>query len=187
MVKLFFTGRQRYLFFTFSFLPIILLISSCSNEPTKANLKNYYRNDLESYEGWLGISGFNLNTKDSHSGTHCIETNSIDAVYSLTFSRKLADLSKSAIKKFELSLWVKTSDAASKGAYILSIETGPKTLAYFSFAAESVARSTDQWYQLKGIAQLPKNLSQDGILKIYFWNKGQSPILVDDFEFSFEN
>jgi len=183
MVK-FFMQKQRVLTHV---LLAGLFLSSCSSDRSEENRKNYYHNDLESYEGWIGTSGLNLTTKDAHSGKHACETNPSTAVYSLTFSRKLSELSNLPVKNVQMSLWVKFSEASAKGAYVLSIENEGKTLSYFSFAVEDFAKSPNQWYQVKGAAVLPKGLGADDLLKIYFWNKGQSEILIDDFEFSFGN
>ena len=184
MKKLFFSGRLNAAMWLF--IPVIMQIFYSCNKHSD-NYKNHYLNDLESYEGWSGISGYYLNSKDAHSGMHSFETNSTTAVYSITLMRKLSELSKAPIRKIEMSIWVKLSEMTSKGAYILSLDHEGKSLAYFSFAAEDFAVSTDKWYRIKGVAELPKNVNPDAVAKIYFWNKGSSTILVDDLEFTVVN
>jgi len=183
MLKFIIAGK-RYAAILYLFFFSCILITACSPGNGSPDLKNSYKNDLESYEGWLGINGWYLYTRDAHSGQHCIETNATTAVYSLTYARKLSELTSYPVKKISLSIWVKTSQPDSKGDYVLSFEENSITLAYYSFSTDDVAKSTDNWYPVKGEVELPKGIGKNAIMKIYFWNKGQSTILVDDFEFS---
>lgn len=162
------------------------LFYACHKEVKQKDSANYIKNDLECYDGWIGANVYPLDTVDAHSGTHSFETKPVTAIYSITFSKKLSELSKTPVKKFKVSLWVKTADAGAKGSYVLSIEKGPNTLAYFSFDLPAPAK-TNEWFQITGDADIPRAFDADAIVKIYFWNKGQSSIRIDDFEISFEN
>jgi hypothetical protein len=183
MIKFIIDGK-RYAAILFGFLFSSILITACSSGNGSPGLKNTYKNDLESYEGWQGINGWYLYDKDAHSGQHCIETNATTAVYSLTYSRKLSALTNEPVKKISMSIWVKTSQLDSKGDYVLSFEENSIILSYFAFSTDNFVESTDKWYQVKGEVELPKGIGKNATMKIYFWNKGQSTILVDDFEFS---
>lgn len=184
MIPSYVTGNFKWIFLS---IATSIIFYSCSESDNKVNLRNYYRNDLECYDGWVGVSGIeNLVTDDSHSGTHSEKTDSLNN-YSITFERKLQDLSPMPIKIFNVSIWLKCYSQASKGSYVVSIENGSEILKYFSFDLKEKDVEPNKWTKLEGKCELPANLPKDAIVKIYFWNKGNTIILADDIEFSFEN
>ncbi len=166
---------------------ILLFFNACNDQQSKTNLRNEFHNDLESYDGWQGISGYYyLNSSDAHSGQHSNQTDSSN-IYSITFSKPVKELSASPVKKINISLWVKCLGTPASGAYILSLENGPETYKYFSFELKESNAIVNEWMQLKGTAEIPSGLPKDANAKIYFWNKGKTVILVDDFDFIVEN
>lgn len=172
-----------YAFFLFSFT----LLNSCGNDQSKSNLRNQYRNDLESYDGWIGINGFyNLKTGDARSGQHSNQTDSSN-IYSISFSKPLIDLSDRPLKKITISTWVKCLSTPANGSYVLSLERSNQTIKYFSFDLNEKDVVVNEWIQVKGSAEIPVAMPKDAVVKIYFWNKSKSVILVDDLDFTIEN
>lgn len=170
-----------------SLAAFITFFISCADKRTAPDLRNRYTNDLEGYEGWIGISGYyNLNNGDARSGRHAFLTDSL-ARYSISYAIPMNTLSEKPIKKINAGVWVKCLANPSKGSFIVSFENGDKIIKYFSFDLDEKKPVMNEWIQLKGTAVTPIALPKDAVLKIYFWNKGTTAILVDDFEFEIEN
>lgn len=179
------TGKSigKYAIILWSFT----LLISCGTDQSKSNLRNQYHNDLESYDGWIGINGFyNLKVGDARSGQHSNQTDSANT-YSISFSKPLIELSEQPIKKITISTWVKCLNTPANGSYVLSLERGNQTIKYFSFDLKEKDVVVNEWIQLKGTAEIPVAMPKDAVVKIYFWNKSKSVILVDDLDFTIEN
>ncbi|CAN5603867.1 hypothetical protein BH11BAC1_BH11BAC1_12450 [soil metagenome] len=169
------------------FLSIVILLSSCGGKNNESNLRNQYSNDMESYVGWNGISGYySIKSGDAHSGQHSCQTDT-SFIYSLTFSAKIKELSDKPIKKVNMSVWLKCLSIPANGSYILSIEQGDEVLKYFPFQLKESDAVVNEWVKVSGTAEFPVDQSKDAIVKIYFWNKSKSIILVDDMDFEIEN
>ena len=174
------------------FIGVILILgfflfNACGKKQSNSNLRNQYLNDLESYDGWQGITGYYyLVSGDAHSGQHSMQTDSAN-IYSITFAKRLSELSEKPVKKIRVSLWVKCLGAPGGGSYVLSLEQGTQTYKYFSFDLKEKDVILNEWMQITGLAEIPAGLPKDAVVKIYFWNKSKSVILVDDFEFTVEN
>jgi hypothetical protein len=70
---------------------------------------------------------------------------------------------------------------------VLSLERGNQNIKYFSFDLKERDVVVNEWVQVKGTAEIPVAMPNDAVVKIYFWNKSKSVILVDDLDFTFEN
>ena len=168
-------------------LPFILIFNACDNKQSKSNLRNQYINDLESYDGWQGINGYYyLKRGDAHSGQHSMQTDSVN-IYGLTFVKAVKELSENRVAKINVSIWVKCLGTPASGSYIVSLEQGANALKYFSFDLKEKDVVLNEWVQISGSAVMPAGLPDDALVKIYFWNKSKSVILIDDFEFRIEN
>ena len=168
------------------FLPFITtLFTSCGgDEKAKTDLRNQFHNDLESYDGWVGVGGYyNLKSGEGHSGQHCLVTDQ-SSIYSMSFVKPLSELGDKKVKRIHVSVWLKCLAVPANGSYVVSIERGNEILKYFSFDLSEQEAVINQWVEVKGTAELPLALPKDAVVKIYFWNKSKaSTILVDDFEF----
>jgi len=164
---------------------VVFILHSCGSDgDEKIDLRNRYHNDLESYDGWLGIGGYyNLKSGEGRSGNHCLVTDP-SSIYTMSFSKALNEFGGKPIKRVTVSVWVKCLAAPANGSYVVSIEKGDQILKYFSFDLSEGEAVVNEWRKIEGIANLSGNLPQDAILKIYFWNKSKAAtILVDDFDF----
>jgi hypothetical protein len=163
---------------------VAFILHSCDgDEDEKIDLKDRYHNDLESYDGWLNISGYyNLKSGEGRSGNHCIVAD--PSSYTMSFIKPLNGVGDKTVKKVTVSVWVKCLAAPANGSYVVSVEKGNETLKYFSFNLSQDEAVVNEWREVKGVAHLSGNLPEDALLKIYFWNKSKAAkILVDDFDF----
>lgn len=166
---------------------ICILFASCGSDSSNQNSKNHYLNDFEAYDGWVGIDGYyHLQNKDAHSGQHAYLTDTANS-YSLTFARNISDLSATPVKKISLGVWIKCLALPAKGSCVMSMERAGETIKYYSVDMKESEAVANEWVQLKGETDLPTAQPKDAVIKVYFWNKGATPILIDDLEFSFDN
>jgi hypothetical protein len=164
-----------------------LLINACGDKQSKSNLRNQFRNDMESYEGWIGIGGYyNIKRGDAHSGQHAFQTDSV-SMYSLSFAMPVADLSQMPVRKIKVGAWVKCQSVPASGSLVVSLERNNQVIKYYSFDLKEKDAVANEWKELTGTADVPNALPKDAIVKIYFWNKSKAGILVDDINFDIEN
>ena len=165
----------------------LIVLASCGEKKSTINLENHYHNDFESYAGWGGITGYyNLVAGNAHSGRHAYQTDSI-VTYSLSYSMPIRELSEKPVMKIAVSVWVKCLSKPASGSCVVSIERGDQVIKYYSFDLKEKDALVNEWMEIQGTAAIPIALPKDAIVKIYFWNKSKSVILVDDFDFQVEN
>ncbi len=165
-------------------IAILSLFFSCAKE-NKTKDPLYYSNDLENTIGWNDHASLTVGD-DAHSGKVFSKTTA-EFPYSYGFHRTLKDISEKRVKKAEFSAWVNTSTANSKGNLVLAIDTANNNIFWVGTDLKTLNVTPGKWFQVKGKATLPLNISKSADLKVYFWNTGKDAVLVDDFEITFKD
>lgn len=155
---------------------------SCSHDKKKSGPLNF-TNDFEGQIGWVDIPHGTLMVGNAHSGKVLSKTTP-ENQYSFGFHRFLKELSSKRIKKAEYSAWVNLSSANSAGSLVLSIDSAGVSLFWKGIPTKDFTTTPDKWTEMKGNTLIPETISRNGELKVYFWNSGKDPILVDDIDVS---
>jgi hypothetical protein len=96
----------------------------------------------------------------------------------------LKDLSTKRIKKAEISAWVNLSSPNSAGSLVLAIDSAGTNFFWKGIPTKDFVTTADKWVEMKGSILIPATVSRNGEMKVYFWNSGKDPILVDDMDVS---
>jgi hypothetical protein len=163
-------------------LMAIIFLYSCSGKSKKSGPLDF-TNDFEGQIGWVDNPHGTLVVGDAHSGRVFSRT-APENQYSFGFHRALKDLSAKRIKKAEFSAWINTSSAKSEGSLVIAVDSGQTGLFWKGFPIKDFATTPGKWSQIKGNVNLPATLNRNAELKVYFWNSGKDPILIDDMDVS---
>jgi len=163
-------------------LSAIFFLYSCSGKSKKTGPLDF-SNDFEGQIGWVDIPHGTLMFGDAHSGKVLAKTTP-ENQYSFGFHRALKDLSSKRIKKAEISAWINLSSANSAGSLVLAIDSANTGLFWKGIASKDFTTTPGKWTEMKGSILIPSTVSRNGELKVYFWNSGKDPILVDDIDVS---
>jgi hypothetical protein len=163
-------------------LTAIIFLYSCGNHKKKSGPLDF-SNDFEGQIGWTDIPHGTLMFGNAHSGKVLSKTTP-ENQYSFGFHRFLKDLSTKRIKKAEISVWVNLSSANSTGSLVLAIDSAGTGLFWKGIPTKDFTTTPDKWTEMKGSILIPETVSRNGELKVYFWNSGKDPILVDDIDVS---
>ena len=159
----------------------IISLASCSNKKNN----NMMMNDFESIDGWFENS--QLRKGDAHSGNYFLEVTPKEQ-YSLTYSKKLSDLSSKTITKVNASAWFKFSDSGYNAKLVVCVDStirSPPVYWNTVNAADFVTES-NKWTKVSGTFNLPKNTNHNFKLIFYALNDGTTPVSVDDLSFDIE-
>ncbi len=164
-----------------SFIAMAML-TSCSDK--KKNTGLTFSNDLENVSGWS--DGNTLTVGLGHSGKYFSKITP-ENQYSFTFHKPLKDISAKRVKKAEYSVWVNLPNSTSEATLVFSVDSASKSMMWIGTSTKELAVAPNKWVQIKGKATLPANMNRENELKIYVWDNGKDPVLVDDFEISFKD
>lgn len=164
------------LYLSFLFI-IVLFVSSCSNDE-KVTFNT-------SIEGWtLGYNS--IYTGNGHSGNLCSKIDSQNP-YSFGFIYLIKNISKKELTKATFSAWVKTENIKSSISLVASIscDKNNKQLQWVGCNIIDFVKKSNQWTNVKGEIQIPKDLPDDAEIRFYAWSPKGDVGFVDDFEISF--
>lgn len=176
--------NQKKIFIA-AIIPFTVCVFACSNNGELRG-DHVYKNDFENIDGWIQNS--QLEKGDAHSGDFCCKVTP-ENPFSLTFNKKIGDLSLSKIEKINLTAWVKFSDLNSKAKLVITIDSADGSPAFFwmGIPAEDFITEADKWFQVTNEVTLPQTLKKDYKLLVYLWNTGKPPVYIDDLSFQLIN
>ena len=157
-----------------------------SVDPRKPDL--ILRNDFERpAESWSDIPV--LPSSRSFSPGH---TGYLDSVHPYSpglniRAQKLGTLPARFFVEGELMVWDSVKSASNKALIVLSMDSiNPRENYWQGFRLNDVPRQDFKtWSKRNFSLTLPEISNPNGILKIYIWNTGKNPLLIDDFELRF--
>jgi hypothetical protein len=165
--------------FSFS---IILLLGCGKSDDNKSALfslnnnfdaGNFYINNAPAVKG------------TAHSGQYAYKVDST-AEYGIGIAAKFNDMSSTLPKKASFKCWVFATIPAVNASLVCDPNINGQSLNYQLFDLKNVVLKANEWIEVKGSFDLPKNITPDTELKMYFWNPNKTVFLVDDFEISIE-
>jgi hypothetical protein len=158
-------------------IAIMALLSNCSEKQPIV-----YENDTEPHE-WGGINTIK-ERPNAHSGKSVSIIDSITP-YSLTFGKRLEEISPDKIKSVLISYWVYFKNPNTKANTVLSINLDGKNNGWQSSPVENKVKELNTWTQITEIFPVPENIDPKNVLALYVWNNSKEEILIDDFHIEF--
>jgi hypothetical protein len=76
-------------------------------------------------------------------------------------------------------------DSVSRSTLVLEIRSGEEKLSYNSFYLQPYVQA-DQWTKVEAAFYVPRDIPENSIAKIYFFNNtGSVPLFIDDLTIEF--
>lgn len=174
---------MRNLLFVFVMLLGVFTMPSCKKGVDTSNYM--YQNNFDYYKDY-GYDHATLRSGNAHSGEwYCeLDTNN---PYSITYSKKIADLPVKNIKKIKMSAWLYLPSFNSKASIVVTVgELGKDAATWNGVSTEKNVEEEKQWVQLTGEFEMPQNMNPNHTLQVYVWNHGKETVWCDDMAFDFE-
>lgn len=156
-------------------LLVILLATACDYGLEQA--PGTYNNDFEIMGYWGNPS--KLTQEMSRSGKYSTFTDR-EHEFSETFSLKLKEVSK-PVKSVKLNVWIRSQTRDAKAVLVLALDSQGKTIFWKGAEVQKWLLKRDTWTEITIEENLPDNLPEDAVLKIYGWNNGDHRVYWDDF------
>lgn len=174
-------SMKRYKFFVFLLFPLFF---SCS-EKNEEQPGMVFQTDFESLPGWLFDQ--RLLKGEAHSGEWMSRADP-QFPFSITFKRRLGDISNRPIRKIMVSAWVKTQTIPTKASLVISIDAGNNPVFWKAESLENQISEKEKWTEVAGEFDIPLgDIGPDHVVKFYIWNTDNSMLHVDDMRIVFEN
>ncbi len=138
--------------------------------------------DMEKPEGWE--NPWTLRGPFGFSGKHC-SLITHKHPYSVGRYETLAPLFTSPNRIIRVSAMVWSSDSTSGSTLVMEIRSGEEKLSYNSFYLAPYVQA-DQWTRVEAAFYVPRDIPENSIAKIYFFNNtGSVPLFIDDMTIDF--
>jgi len=138
--------------------------------------------DMEKPEGWKNL--YTLRRPFGFSGKHC----SLIAhkhPYSVGRYETLAPLFTSPNRIIQVTAMVWSPGMKSGSTLVVEVNSGDQKLCYNSFYLAPYVQA-DQWTRVEAAFYVPRDIPQNSIAKIYFFNNtGSAPLFIDDLTIDF--
>ena len=165
-------------------ISLSILMAACSSNSNNSNLN--VSNNIDDLVHW-GLSSSNILSGDAHSGLYSTKVDSLNP-FSVTFQKKLTDISKTKITKIEYQAWVKTSILPKKIYFVCSVELeNGEHILYEGTQIDKQVLKVNEWTLVKGFLDLTKEVPANTIVKIYFHSPEKESAVIDDYEINFIN
>jgi hypothetical protein len=138
--------------------------------------------DMEKPEGWENL--YTLRGPFGFSGKHC----SLIAhkhPYSVGRYETLAPLFTSPNRIIQVTAMVWSPGMKSGSTLVVEVNSGDQKLSYNSFYLAPFVQA-DEWTRVEAAFYVPRDIPQNSIAKIYFFNNtGSVPLFIDDLTIDF--
>ncbi|TRZ73699.1 MAG: hypothetical protein D4R97_04825 [Bacteroidetes bacterium] len=138
--------------------------------------------DMEKPEGWENL--YSLRGPFGFSGKHCSMITHKHP-YSVGRYETLAPLFTSPNRIIQVSAMVWSPDSTSGSTLVMEIRSGEEKLTYNSFYLAPYVQA-DQWTRVEAAFYVPRDIPENSVAKIYFFNNtGSAPLFIDDLTIDF--
>jgi hypothetical protein len=138
-----------------------------------------FSNNFDELNEW-GYSSDILVEGSAHSGKWMCELDSLRP-YSITFRKKLNELSSKNFKTIRAEGWIKLSSINAKANLVVAIDSiNGNAFKWNAISSESQISEQNKWTKVFGEFNFPERMSPDFDLLVYVWNNGNKKIWVDD-------
>jgi hypothetical protein len=149
--------------------------------------KSYYTNFEEASDPWK--NSFSRKEPYAHSGSFVGTLDSLHE-YSATLEIKPEDISPLPVTFYlKGSVWIRDSlkGSSNKAMFVMSMDNYDKLGNYwFGFPVNDIPDNpAGVWRNCRFSLTLPEFRTPGKIVKVYIWNKGKKPIMIEDFSIRF--
>ncbi len=138
--------------------------------------------DMEKPDGWE--NPWTLRSPFGFSGKHCSFITHKHP-YSVGRYETLAPLFTSPNRIIKVTAMVWSPGVKSGSTLVVEIRSGDQKLSYNSFYLAPFVQA-DQWTPVEAAFYVPRDIPENSIAKIYFFNnKGSAPLFIDDMKIDF--
>jgi len=147
----------------------------------KSAIASFHINDFEN----LDINNFKkiLNTKYYHSGKYSFKIDKLNE-FSWLYEFACSDLNE-IFNQAIVKGWI-LSEKTYDGKIVFSIEKEGKAYYWKCLELKNVILEKNVWKEVSQTFEIPKAIPEGYILKVYFWNKSETPLFLDDFSIEFK-
>jgi hypothetical protein len=140
-----------------------------------------FENDAESSESDWGAIPSIKERSNAHSGK-MVSVIDTTIPYSLTFDKRLVDITSEKIESVSISYWVYLQSFNAKAYTVLSIISGNKNLYSITIPLENKVKELNTWIQISETFLIPINLNPNDRLLLFVHNNSKEEILIDDIQ-----
>ncbi len=138
--------------------------------------------DMEKPEGWE--NPWTLRGPFGFSGKHC-SLITHKHPYSVGRYETLTPLFTSPNRIIQVSAMVWSPDSVSGSTLVVEVRSGDQKLSYNSFYLAPFVQA-DQWTRIEAAFYVPRDIPENSVAKIYFFNNRKSvPLFIDDMTIDF--
>ena len=166
-----------------AFFAVGALFSSCSSDGDKNENLITYSSNIDNVIYWSRKD--ECKNIKGHTGLYSGYVDSTK-IYSYGFKMPISEISNKPLKKVIFKSWILSDNPASKVTFLISIEKDGKSLLWKGVQVTDFMKNKNEWFQVVGEAEIPKNLPKDASILMYLWSPDNTSALIDDFEISFE-
>ena len=121
-----------------------------------------------------------INDDIAFSGNRSIKINSSKPFF-LTCSFRISDISRKMNDRIMTSFKIFITDTVNHPVLLVrSFEHKNNPYLYSAFKLDKTRVKPGKWYTVRSVTVTPEPVSDDDILKIYFWNKEKNESYIDD-------
>jgi hypothetical protein len=138
--------------------------------------------DMEKPEGWENL--YTLRGPFGFSGKHC-SLITHKHPYSVGRYETLAPLFTSPNRIIQVTAMVWSPGMKSGSTLVMEVNSGEQKLSYNAFYLATYVQA-DQWTPVEAAFYVPRDIPENSIAKIYFFNNtGSVPLYIDDLTINF--
>jgi len=165
------------------FAIVSIMIFACGKADDKKNSLFSATNNMDANNFWINTN--TIAKGNAHSGLYAAKIDT-SFEYGIGIAAKIDDLSTTLPQKVYVHCWVYSS-VSNLNAFLVCDETqNGQTLGWENFDLKTITKNANEWIELTASYNLPKNITPDSKLSVYFWNPKKQVFFVDDFEVTLE-
>jgi hypothetical protein len=121
----------------------------------------------------------------AHSGKYCSKIDSVN-FYSFGLCNYLKYMSNDQIKKIKVRIWVFMPSLTEEVFLVTEISSNGNMRLYQSKSIGKFVNKINKWTEITNDLDIPDNISNENILKVYLWSANKKTAYMDDLSISFE-
>jgi hypothetical protein len=165
------------------FAIILIFIFACGKTAEKNNSLFSVSNNFDSNVSWINV---NTITKGlTHSGIFAAKMDTT-IEYGIGIGSKFNDLLDKLPKKVNVHCWVYSNTPNIDATLVCDPTINDQSINWQGLNLKDKIIKAKEWTELTTSFDLPKNITPDTKLLVYFWNPNKLIFYVDDLDISLE-
>lgn len=161
----------------------LVMVFACGKTEEKKNSLFSASSNLDINNFW--INSVTLTKGITHSGLFASKIDTM-VEYGIGIAAKINDLATVLPKKVTVHCWIYSNEPNLDGSLVCDPNINGQSLNWQSFNLTTAIPKAKEWTEFSTTFDLPKNLTPDTELKVFFWNPKKKIYFVDDFEITLE-